>query len=143
MPVKPSLLVLLLASACATDPASNDTPSQPLQVGRCPGAATNPFFIGNLEIQGTILHAEVAGGGGCRPHSFSVCWNGAVADSYPPQVSLELAYDAHGDPCDALITHDVQIDLTSLPDWVGRPVVFHISGAKGQIPDSTNSVTYE
>lgn len=141
---KSTLLVLLLASACATDHDDQaDGTTSPLKITTCPGPRTDAYLLGDLTIEGSVLHAQVSAGGGCKQHSFSVCWDGAVADSAPPQARLDLAYNAHGDPCDAQVNHDVQIDLASLPDWLERPVVFHVTGAGGQIPDSTNSVTYE
>lgn len=144
---KTMLLGALLVSACVADRSGEagdvrDQPTQPLAIDTCPGRPTDPYTLGGLTIVGDVLDVAVATGGGCAQHSFSVCWNGAVADSFPPQASLELAYDAHGDTCDALIMQHVQLDLTSVPG-LPRPVVLRVTGSYSRLADANDSIRYD
>lgn len=140
--LRTSALLLTLLASCASDPPPND-PDAALRLESCRGEKTDAFASGDLHVIGDEIHVQVQTGGGCAPHTFSACWNGAVLDSNPPQAALELSHHAHGDTCDALLTHDVRIDLAPLRARNELPIVLHITGGSSQIAGTTNSVTFE
>ena len=76
--------------------------------------ADDPVEIMSAAIKGDILFLSIGYGGGCQTHDFGLCWDGAFAESDPVQASLVLAHDAKGDLCEAYITEEKQLELTSL-----------------------------
>lgn len=120
-------MIVISGSACTSD--HETTTPDPLQIGTCTGQKTDAYYLGDLAIQGDELLVHVETGGGCASHRFSMCWDGAVLDSNPPQVNLVLSHDAHGDTCDALLFHDLRVDLTRIRASVEPPVTLHVSGA--------------
>ena len=131
------LLAGLVVTACATDghPRSSDV----LQLENCRERASDSFHLGNLAIQDDELTIHIATGGGCTEHSFAICWDHAVFDSNPPQTSLRLFHDAHGDSCDAFLTLDVRVDVSPIRATYGPPMVLHVTGAVAQLAGTTNS----
>jgi len=139
-------LMLLLAASCATDPPASDPPagttSNTLAIGTCTTrSATDPFSLGNVALDGHDLLVHVTTGGGCADHSFAICWDGTVADTYPGTVDLRLSQDAHGDSCDALLIRDLRVDLTPVLAAFHAPLRVNVLGATAQITGSTGSVT--
>lgn len=74
----------------------------------------DPFEIGSAEIVGDTLNVKLQHAGGCEPHTFGQCWNGAFAESEPVQTWISVTHDAHGDLCLALIEEVVPVDLTQM-----------------------------
>ncbi|MGE5421467.1 MAG: hypothetical protein ACM3UT_14870 [Chloroflexota bacterium] len=74
----------------------------------------NSFSILDFRIEGDSAFATVSYAGGCNPHTFEIIWSESYAESYPPQTSLLLKHDAHGDACKALITETLSFDLAGL-----------------------------
>jgi hypothetical protein len=105
--------------------------------------AGDAYTLGNVALDGSDLLVHVLTGGGCASHTFAVCWDGTVLDSYPGTVILGLSHDAHGDGCDALLSRDLRIDITSVLENTGRPVRLSVSGATTHLEGTTNSVTLE
>jgi hypothetical protein len=128
--ILPSLMML---GACATKaPASSD--SEPIAVPRCTGApATDAFSLGNVSSEGDELLVRVTTGGGCAAHSFSACWDGELIDTSPQTIVVLMSHDAHGDPCDALLSHDLRIDLAPILESVGRPIRVSVQGETAHI----------
>jgi hypothetical protein len=93
--------------------ARNDEPA-PI-VRRCdPNLRRDPYRVLDAEITADTLLMSVQYGGGCREHTFTLCWSGEILESYPVQAPLVLHHDAHGDLCRALITKDLRFNLRSL-----------------------------
>jgi hypothetical protein len=95
-----------------------------LKIAACPAAASDPVTLGTLTMDHEQLFVDVTTSG-CAKHTFSVCWDGALADSEPPQIILPLSHDAHGDMCATMATSLVQIDLSPVfakfaPPWIAR-----------------------
>lgn len=65
-------------------------------------------------------------GGGCGDHTFQACWNGAVAKSMPPQATIELRHAGHGDACEAWVTEELAIDVSSLLEHTAGTVVVRL-----------------
>ncbi|KYF57147.1 hypothetical protein BE08_20885 [Sorangium cellulosum] len=57
------------------------------------------------------LVVDLTHGGGCFPHSFAVEWDGAALKSSPPQYLLNVVDLSEYDPCKALISEQLHIDL--------------------------------
>jgi hypothetical protein len=143
------MLRIALVMASILGPAcTNQLPQDTTQVAidqRCSSAAgpSDSYDLGQPLIDGNDLVIPALTGGGCQPHSFSLCWDGSVFDSYPPQVDLALRHDAHGDVCDALLTFDLQIDIAPVLTRFGRPLVINVLGASSQLEGTTSSVRIE
>lgn len=132
---------MICASACASDHEASSSDS-PL-IGTCSEPmASDSYDLGNLSIDGDQLLVHVTTGGGCSRHSFAMCWDGAVNDTYPPTVDLALSHDAHGDTCDALLEHDLRFDLTPIIEAVHPPVALHVTGASTQLAGTSNTVIF-
>jgi hypothetical protein len=76
--------------------------------------ANDPATITAAHLEGRILHVRVQVGGGCKPHRFALVADGALAESNPPYAQFRLAHDGDGDPCDALLTRDLVVDLSPI-----------------------------
>jgi hypothetical protein len=132
-------LFMMLSAGCASD---HETPqSDPLQIESCAGQPGDPYSLGKLSVEGNVLTAPVQHGGGCASHSYAVCWDGAMVDTFPGMVALALSHDAHGDSCDALLLRDLHIDLAPVIEAAGVPVQIEVTGATGQLAGTTNVVT--
>lgn len=79
----------------------------------------NPATISAMRIEGDMLRLTVTHSGGCKDHTYQLYTSGAVMKSYPPQMTLHLAHNAHGDACRALITQDLTFDLSPLKQHLG------------------------
>ncbi len=72
------------------------------------------FNMGIIGIREDKLLIRVSYGGGCRLHLFQLNWDGQIMESNPFQVDLELSHNNNEDMCRALITEDLQFDLSTL-----------------------------
>ncbi|HLN54572.1 MAG TPA: hypothetical protein VK207_01200 [Bacteroidales bacterium] len=77
-------------------------------------ARGNPYNILDFRIDGDSAFISLSYAGGCNPHTFEVIWSESYAESYPPQTSILLLHDSHGDACKALITETLAFDLARL-----------------------------
>ncbi|MDC0666736.1 DUF4215 domain-containing protein [Nannocystis radixulma] len=60
------------------------------------------------------LAVQVQYGGGCETHEFSLCWDGAFAESDPVQIWTKISHDGNNDNCDAAPIEDLEFDLADL-----------------------------
>ncbi len=136
------LLVAALLSGCdelkedAEDSAVEDTAipddsGTAVSVGvlsMCPeGTPFDPVTIDGAGISGDQLTVDLGFGGGCEAHDLGLCWDGSVAESYPAQVWLAVAHDAHGDSCEAWLSETMTVDISAL-QVAGTPVTVHLDG---------------
>jgi len=105
------------------------------------------FEIVSVKREGTLLKVHVKGG--CNEASYKFIWNGAIAESYPMQVSLVLVHEQVGDVCPAVLDKFLTLDLTKLLGENARleDYVFHLhNGSKKQDatlnPNGVVSITY-
>jgi hypothetical protein len=102
-----------------------ETFDAPASVTRsCDGLPNDAFQLNQamtVDTEARILRVSVAYSGGCAEHTFAACWNGAISKSKPATFSLSLHHDNAGDDCDAFITRDLFIDLSSTPAGFGSP----------------------
>lgn len=78
------------------------------------GWAADAVEIVAATLDAPLLRLTVRYGGGCARHDLDlVAWSG-WRESFPVQVGVALAHDAHGDMCRALLTRELTFDLTGL-----------------------------
>lgn len=101
--------------ASAGSPTSALSTSKPLQVTASP-ALKDDIILKGVELQGDTLVVRVMHGGGCKPHTYELLWNGGFQKSAAgeAQVELVLAHDANGDTCEALLNRTASFDLGPL-----------------------------
>ena len=114
-----SVVVLCGLAACSNPagPSLTDGDDLVLQVieefdwKTLPG---DPATISAAHLEGRILHLRIQFGGGCEPHRFALVTGAALAESNPPYTQFRLAHDGNRDPCDALLTRDIRVDLSPI-----------------------------
>jgi hypothetical protein len=90
---------------------------------------SDPFELLSAAIVGDSLQLIVEYGGGCETHEFGLCWNGLIAESAPPQISLDLIHDANNDSCLALISESLEFDISlARKNLSGGEVIIHVGG---------------
>lgn len=125
--------VAVVAAAC-----TSQQDQRAIRVAMCSApiisapVATDPYVLGNMSVAGNLLVVHVQTSGGCAAHSFAACWDGITYDTFPPIADLALSHDAHGDTCDALLSVDLDIDLTPMLEASVPPAVLHVTGETAQ-----------
>ena len=72
------------------------------------------LHIHEVRIEGGVLEVDAGWSGGCAVHDVdAVAWTGWM-ESWPVQVGVALAHDAHGDACKALVRRTLRFDLEPL-----------------------------
>lgn len=126
----PLLLVLAVAwaAACGNDEDSpiSTTPDQgPFVSGPRTGNVvfspgdvlsatqwgTDDYELNAAAVRGDTLAVTVSYSGGCRAHQFTLVAAEAFMESDPVQLSVAIAHDADGDPCEAYPTEDYHFIL--------------------------------
>ena len=72
------------------------------------------YVLNTAAIAADTLSVSVSFSGGCEEHHFTLVTNGLFLESYPVQLGLLLAHDAHNDPCEAFPTEEHQFDLSGI-----------------------------
>ena len=121
------LLVAALAACSGKQPA--DPASVPPGESPFAGAVTvptagqpvrawpqDPVTVEEAGIVGDSLVLAVRYGGGCREHGFALILGDAWRESSPVQVDVNLAHDANGDNCRALVGKRLSFSLVPLRD---------------------------
>jgi len=113
---------LLLFTGCSTDKTGIfDLYSQAGKSITMIDYATDPQYrdpvnITDARIHGDRLELTVQFSGGCKEHRFFLYgWRG-FSKSKPVQADLFLSHNANDDSCEALLTGNVQFDLTPLKE---------------------------
>lgn len=70
--------------------------------------------VDGVELDGDTLTISVSVGGGCEPHFFAGCWEGAFLTSDPTLVQIDIAHESNDDACEAILDETVVIDLQPL-----------------------------
>jgi len=78
--------------------------------------ASDPLTLSDVAIDGDTLRVRVTYGGGCRRHALQPIAETVWLESYPVQVHARVAHNAGADPCDALITRSLHVDLSPLKE---------------------------
>lgn len=129
---------LLLLAACTHEPVRPGDAAVVVMPGDA--AVTTRLDRADIvsgEIVGDRLHLSVRFGGGCAEHDFALLHSGVFMESHPVQTRLQLAHDAHGDPCRALLGRDLSFDLAPLKAAYRQaygsrgPLIVHVAAPGG------------
>lgn len=124
----PLVLALVPATACSPNSSSDDgsrggvggkadDPSALIPITMdCDDASGDAVELSDAAITGDVLTVTASYGGGCKPHTFNVCWDGAFAESYPVQAHLVLRHDGNDDHCEAYASQELHIDLREIAE---------------------------
>lgn len=119
--LKVDLAVGEKASVTASTPIDDDGPAEAKRRGATviSDNATDRwgkdvFELNEAAITGDTLAVNVSYSGGCRDHQFTFVTSGAFMESDPVQLSVALAHNANGDPCEAWITEGYLFDLAPI-----------------------------
>ena len=129
-------VVMLCATAClcllaACDEDGNLTSCPELYIGDYDAASTgDAYMIEHAGMLVNCLYMEVQYSGGCLPHdSLVLRWNGALAESFPPQAYLSLWHSNLGDLCEAIEDTALVFDLAALnPGGTYETIIVHLAG---------------
>jgi hypothetical protein len=113
---------VFLLSCESTGPTLTDDTELVLQI--IPGLdpddlADDQATITAAHVDGRTLFLSLQFGGGCAPHSFALVTGGEIGESNPPFTIFRLAHDGNRDPCDALLTRNVEVDLSPIMPLAG------------------------
>jgi hypothetical protein len=64
--------------------------------------------------------------GGCFKHTFALEWDGTALESLPPQYNLNLVDTSDYDPCKAIISAQIRIDISTPETEFSKPSVLNI-----------------
>lgn len=103
---------------------------------------SDPVTINSAVVNSDSLELSVSYGGGCSEHTFTLLSAAAWMESYPVQVAVKLAHDAHDDACDAWFTRVLRFDLTPLRAAYANSYHTATGILRLRITGSTDSPTY-
>ena len=103
-------------SCPATFPMSVNGTSQVLLIDEAPQNCfpTDAAKITAVALEGNLLKINVTYQGGCQEHTFGLHGETAFLLSNPPQWSLYLSHNAHGDSCTENVGKRLSFDLTPM-----------------------------
>ncbi len=107
--IRPWLSTALALVACgssaalaAVDEGGDRVPLQIVSDLRQPDSTQTPVMIETASISGDTLHLHLSYAGGCGgPHEFGLAVSSSLSESEPPEVTMILHHDGHGDSCRA------------------------------------------
>ncbi|MDH3497008.1 MAG: hypothetical protein OER21_09605 [Gemmatimonadota bacterium] len=122
------LIGLALLAACALErlalgPVTGDPAAIPLTVVdelASVAGPRDPVTLQNALVLGDTLRLEVSYGGGCRTHAFGLLVQRTFLETNPVQAPTALAHDDRDDPCDALVSRTLLVDLRPLREEYRR-----------------------
>lgn len=142
-----SLSVVILA-ACGTKKIEGDgsgqnivlkksEKKQPAQLGyskQLPDSIQS-FTVLSAHISGNTLSATVQYGGGCEDHVFTLEGSEAISKSLPPIRAIRLVSKGKKDACKALITKNLQFDISKLAyqQQAGSQIYLSLEGLNGNL----------
>ncbi|MEM6730148.1 MAG: hypothetical protein AAF658_01255, partial [Myxococcota bacterium] len=92
---------------CTADTADALAPGSPTSVN-----------LQDVRILGDRLVLAISFAGGCDSHAFSLCWDGTLTDSVPPEANLRLRHETM-DTCEALLSESLEFDLRPIEEALG------------------------
>jgi hypothetical protein len=76
---------------------------------------TDDYTIESAQIYEALLVLTVSYSGGCVDHNFSLCYE-LFEDGDPITNMISLIHIDNDDPCDGIVTEEIEIDLRALAD---------------------------
>ena len=93
-------------------------------------------------IRDNTLTITMSYSGGCEDHDFTLVAADAFMESYPVQLAVSVAHDAHGDRCRAYLTETYGFNLTPVKTLYQEAyqedagtIVLRLQGAPENVPD--------
>jgi hypothetical protein len=81
----------------------------------CRASDGDAYALTSVTLSGDTLSLTMSASGGCKKHDLEICWpDPTFTEGEPASTSLELYHDANGDPCEAIITETLDVDLVPL-----------------------------
>lgn len=105
-------------------------------------AGDAPVTITKTSLDGSLLTLQLEFGGGCKAHSFSIGWSGVIGTSDPPHIPLEINHYGNDDPCRAVLSEGIVIDLSSI-ESAFSPAWIDLVDPKGKVIVGATSILYE
>lgn len=115
----------VVAAAACGNPSAAGRATDDLEVGEqvtlqsaLPASLGGDAYqiVGTPSVANDSLQVTVQYAGGCKRHEFSLHASRVFMESHPVQSRVVLHHDANGDTCRALLTRELQFDLTPLRD---------------------------
>ena len=97
-------------------------------------APDDPYVLDTAFVSGDCLNTIVTYGGGCGNARFSLHFDGAIMESFPPQARIKLAFRDE-DNCKALIREEHEFDLSLFKDTGsgGNAIILRLEGYDGEL----------
>ena len=93
-------------------------------------------------IRDNTLTITMSYSGGCEDHDFTLVAADAFMESYPVQLAVSVAHDAHGDRCRAYLTETYGFNLTPVKTLYQEAyqedagtIVLRLQGTPENVPD--------
>ena len=102
-------------------PPEEDTPPPPPPVGNPTVFAASPeawwtdhYNLESAMLVGDTLTINVAYGGGCEDHEFTLIASETFMESDPVELSVSIVHNANNDPCERWVEEAYHFDLTPI-----------------------------
>ncbi len=112
----------------------DDTPDVG-QVQLCASIVEPRAEVTGWRADGDWMLVEAWRSGGCEEWTYSLCWDGAFAESWPVQVWLTLQDEGPPDPCEAEVEELLEFNLQPLRQAYqdaygdgGGTIIVHLDG---------------
>ncbi len=121
------------------DPGSTSATDavRPLRTVRALPAHGDAIRIDRARIEGTTLIVDVAHGGGCAQHDYTLYWSGSCGESLPQSCSVRLVHDGHGDTCEAMLSRSLRFDVSAIGG--GSPYRLGVEGPSNSTSTSSDT----
>ena len=119
----PATTLILACGSGGLAAVNEDGDQIPLRVIedlRRPDSTQTPVTIEAASISGDTLHLRLSYAGGCGRHEFGLAASSRLVESDPPQVTVVLRHDGHGDTCRGGLAPNVIAELLPLQGIAGN-----------------------
>lgn len=85
-------------------------------------ARLDPFDLERVSVSGDELLLQLSTGGGCEKHEYAVWWSGDFKEDGDGgvMVDLRISHNAKNDPCEAIVTHELRVDISPIRNAFGK-----------------------
>lgn len=122
-----STILLVGLASCEEEKITNGECDNIIVVDELGAIISDPYMITSVQLEGSCLAIEVSSGG-CSGESWAarLFASSLVAESYPPQVSIELSFD-DDELCEAAIKRTFSFNLEALNN-ISDQMILHLAG---------------
>ena len=97
----------------------------------------DPFDVDSMTIDGDCLNVFVHYGGGCGEANFELYYTQIVAQSMPPQTSLQLSFEDN-DNCRSIVSRRLFFDLEPFSDYANNGGIYLLIAGKRVLYQNTD-----